>query len=91
MASGTSSNQRYFESAFRAAMTAALLEVPGRAAEVLDDDAAILPRRALRVHLEVLLAVALGLQVLRRHAEGVGQHHRHRFRPAVGQRQIVDV
>src|SRR5258705_8086220 len=68
----------------------------GRAAieqwrDVADGDAPVDTARSVGLLLEVLLAIALRCQVLRRHAELLRQQGRGGFGAAVRQRQIVDV
>ena len=48
-----------------------------------DRDPPVLPRVALRVHLEVLLAVALGRQILGRHLEALRENRSDGFGAAV--------
>ncbi len=54
-------------------------------------DAAVRALRTLRLHLQILLAIALRRQVLRRHLELLGENLGDRFRTPVRQRQVVDV
>ena len=50
-----------------------------------------LARSGPRRHLQILLAIALRRQVLRRNLKLLGQDHRHRFGAPVRQRQVVVV
>ena len=50
---------------------------------------AVLPLGRLRVHLQVLLAIALGRQVLGGDLEAFGEDGRNRLRSSVGEGQIV--
>src|SRR6185312_1977394 len=56
--------------------------------DAADGDTPVLPLRRGRVHLQILLAIALRRQVFRRNAEGVGQGLRNGFGAPVGQREI---
>src|SRR5829696_4132295 len=52
-------------------------------------DAAVFPARTIRLHFQVLLAITLRHQILRRNLILASQNVGDRFRASIGQRQVI--